>query len=222
MGADKTWRTGFFFLSLLSTAALGRERPQVKVMIVVYDSAHMGAKTLDRTERIAGTILKTAGIESHWDTGLVEDLRNVGTDFTAYSRADCEDRPSSAVLQVQIVARVPSGVAVHALGYSLPCAKLGVQVTIYADRAANVSEMGGPTFGRVLGYAIAHELGHVLLHSGAHDTSGLMKDVWSKRDWQRAAVSIIPFSATDVQRIGAFHQRLTDRDIPQLASLHSH
>ncbi len=146
----------------------------------------------------------------------------MGTDFTAYARADCEDRPSLAVLRVQILARAPSGVAVHALGYSLPCAKRGVQVTIYADRAANVSETGGPTFGRVLGYAIAHELGHVLLHSGGHDTAGLMKDVWSKRDWERAAVSIIPFSATDVQRIAAFHRRLTDRDIPQLASLHSH
>ncbi len=60
MGANKTWITKLF-LSLLSTAALGQEPPHVKVMIIVYDSAHTGAKTLDRTERIAGTILQTAG-----------------------------------------------------------------------------------------------------------------------------------------------------------------
>jgi hypothetical protein len=94
---------------------------------------------------------------------------------------------------------------------SLPCAKRGVQVTIYADRAADVSGAGGPTFGRVLGYATGHELGHVLLHSGVHDTAVLMKGVWSKRDWQRAAVSIIPFGPTDMRRIAAFHERATPK-----------
>ena len=93
---------------------------------------------------------------------------------------------------------------------------------IFADRAAAVSERGGPTFGHVLGYTIAHELGHVLLHSGAHDMAGLMKDIWSKRDWQRAAVSVIPFSPSDVQRIAALHHRVADSDNPELASLRLH
>lgn len=221
MGANKIWRTGLF-LCLLSTTAPGQEAPHVKVTIVVYDSAQIGTKTLDRSERIAGTILQTAEIDSHWDTGPVKNLGNLGTDFTTYSRADCEDRPSLPELRVQILARAPPGFAVHALGYSLPCAKRGIQVTIFADRAAKVSETGWATFGRVLGYAIAHELGHVLLRSGVHDTAGLMKAFWSKRDWQRAAVSVIPFSPTDVRRIAARHQRVADRDMPELASLHPH
>ena len=102
----------------------------------------------------------------------------------------------------------------------IPCAtERGVQVILYADRTAQVSQAGGPTFVRVLGYAIAHELGHVLLHSGDHEAAGLMKDIWTRRDWQRAAVEIIPFSPTEVQRIVALHERVTDRDIPELASL---
>jgi hypothetical protein len=116
MRAHKTWRTGLF-LSVLSTTALDQEPPHVKVTIVVYDSAHVGAATLDRTERIAGTILQTVGIQSHWDTGPVEDLGDLGTDFTAYSRTDCEDRPSTAVLRVRILDRAPSGVGVHTLAF---------------------------------------------------------------------------------------------------------
>jgi hypothetical protein len=77
MRAHKTWRTGLF-LSVLSTTALGQEPPHVNVTIVVYDSAHVGAKTLDQTERVAGTILQTAGIQSQWDTGPVEDLGGSG------------------------------------------------------------------------------------------------------------------------------------------------
>jgi hypothetical protein len=158
MCANKTW-TARLFISLLATAALGQESPHFNVMIVIYDSAHLGAKTLDRAEVTAGTILQTAGIGLRWGTGGVQDLNNLGTDFTVYSREDCEHRATSAILRVQILPRAPSGVAAQALGYSLPCAKRGVQVTIFADRTTNVSQMGGPTFGRVLGYAIAHELG---------------------------------------------------------------
>jgi hypothetical protein len=221
MGANKIWKTGFF-LSLLNTAALGQETPRLEITIVVYDSAHVGAKTLDRTERIAGTILQTAGLELRWGTGVLEDLGDLGTDFTAYPQSDCENRPTSAILRVQILSRAPFGFAAQALGYSLPCAKRGIQVTVFADRVAAVSEREGPTFARALGYAIAHEFGHVLLHSGAHETEGLMKAIWSKHDWQRAAVSIIPFSPTDGQRIAALHQRVADSDILELASLHPH
>jgi hypothetical protein len=49
-----------------------------------------------------------------------------------------------------------------------------------------------------------------------------MKNICSKRDWQRAAVSIIPFTPTDVQRIAALNQRVADDDLSELASLHPH
>ena len=222
MNVHKSRRTGLL-LSLLSTAsALGQQSPHVKVTIVIYDSEHVGAKTLARAERTAATILQTAGIESSWASGPVRDLSNLGMDFSAYPQSDCEHRPTSDILRVQILPRAPAGVALQTLGYSLPCAKGGVQVTIFADRTANVSAMGGPTFGRVLGYAIAHELGHVLLHSGAHDAAGLMKDIWSKRDWQRAAVSIIAFSPAEGRRIAELNQRVADGGSSELALLQPH
>jgi hypothetical protein len=203
MQANNLWEAGLSLI-LLSSAALGQGAPRLPVTIVIYDAARVGAKTLDRTERIAGAVLQTAGIEAGWETGRLEDFGNLRTDFTAYSRSDCEHRPTSAILRVKVLGRAPAGVPVQALGYSLPCAEGGVQVIIYADRTAQVSQAGGPTFGRVLGYAIAHELGHVLLHSSDHEAAGLMKDIWTKRDWQRAAASLIPFSPTEVHRIAAY------------------
>jgi hypothetical protein len=220
MGSDKAWRAGLVLI-LLSTAGLSQEPRHSKVIIVIYDSAQIGVKTLDRTEAIARTILQTAGVQPDWNAGSVEELRNMSLDFTAYSRANCEERPSSAVLRVWILSRAPSGVAPHALGFSLPCARVGVQVTIYADRVADVSQSGGPTFGRVLGYAIAHELGHMLLRSDVHEAGGLMKAIWSQHDWQRAAVSIVPFSATDVQRIRAFPPTTRDPRNPSIGFAHA-
>jgi hypothetical protein len=220
MGASKCWRTGFL-LSLLSTAAMGQVRPNIKLSVVVYDAAQLRTQTLESAERLAGTVLLTAAIQSTWVAGPVEDLRNLGMDFTAYPAKGCRAAPVSAILRLQILPRAPAGLAAHALAFSLPCARSGLRVTIYADRVAKVSEAGGPTFGRVLGYAIAHELGHVLLQSDAHATAGLMKGLWSKGDWQRAAVSIISFSPAEARQITTLHKRTTDVNATQSASLNA-
>lgn len=218
MGANQSWKIGLLLTSLLSTAGLGQEAPLTELSIITYDAAHIGPKTLDQAERLTGTILLTAGIRSRWQAGDAKQLANLHQDFTAYSAKDCQaDRAS--VLRVQILPRAPVGLSPNALGFSLPCARSGIQVTIYADRISNVSETGGPTFGRVLGYAIAHELGHVLLHSDAHAPAGLMKGTWSKSDWQRAAVSVIPFSPAEAQQIAALHKQLPEANIAQMASL---
>jgi hypothetical protein len=199
MCANKSRIIGLLLMTVLSTAAAAGEEPhQIKLLIVTYDAAHVGPQTLKQAERIAATILLSATTQSRWEAGAAEDLRNLGMDFTAYSAKDCQPDP---VPRVQILPHAPVGVPPNALGFSLPCARFGIQVTIYADRVGSVSESGGPSFGRVLGYAMAHELGHVLLHSGAHAAAGLMKASWSKSDWQRAAVDITPFSPAEARQI---------------------
>ncbi len=194
-----------FSLSLLLSAALGQAPPHPQLTVAVYDVAGIGPKTLERSERIVEAILLASGLQPKWIAGPPAELDSIGTDFTARTPRECLAAPIPSILRVQILRHAPPGMSPQALGFSLPCARAGVQVTIYADRAALACKTGGPTFGRVLAYSIAHELGHVLLHSYHHETNGLMKAVWSKSDWQRAAVTDIPFSPVDVQRIAAFY-----------------
>lgn len=215
MGANKFWRMGLS-LFLLSTAVVSQGYPDARLSIIVYDAAHIGPKTLVRAERLAGTILGTAGILPNWNAGSLDDLAVLGMDFTAYGRRECASEQRPAILRVQILRQAPAGLAAQALGFSLPCARRGIQVAIYADRIAKVSETGGPTFGRTLAYAMAHELGHVLLQSAVHATAGLMKGIWSKADWQRAAVSVISFSPAEAQQIAALlQQRVAEMNIAQ-------
>lgn len=206
MRGNQHWKTGLL-LGLLSTRMLAQQATPVDFTIVVYDSAQVGIKKLDRTENLVAAILLTAGISLRWIAGPLQDPQTLETDFTAYSRQECDSRPVPPVLRVRVLARAPAGTPPQALGFSLPCAPEGVQVTVYVDRAEMVTAAGGPTFGRVLAYAIAHELGHVLLHSTDHDATGLMKSIWSKADWQRAAVSIIPFSPANLRLVALYRVR---------------
>ena len=218
MGAKQYWKIGLFLAGVFSITAAGQKSAPMEISIVTYDAAHIGPKTLAQAERLAGTILRTAAIRSKWEAGEARDLANLRLDFTAYSAKECEANTPS-LLRLQILPRAPVGLSPNTLGFSLPCARSGVQVTIYPDHVAKVTETGGPTFGRVLGYAMAHELGHMLLQSGTHAPAGLMKGIWSKTDWQRAAVSVIEFSPAQVQQIAALHERTAAVDIAQLASL---
>jgi hypothetical protein len=57
--------------------------------------------------------------------------------------------------------------------------------TVYVDRAESVARGAGVDARRVLGLAIAHEIGHVLLNSNSHAQSGLMRADWSRRELRR-------------------------------------
>lgn len=55
----------------------------------------------------------------------------------------------------------------------------------------------------VLGHAMAHEMGHLLLGVGSHSPSGLMREHWSGRDLTRAAEGNLLFSSRQAETIRA-------------------
>ena len=57
--------------------------------------------------------------------------------------------------------------------------------------------------GLVLGSAIAHELGHLLLPLAAHAPTGLMRACWSRDEFNRAEQGQLRFLPGDAERIRA-------------------
>jgi hypothetical protein len=175
---------------------------RIEFSVLVYDLAHVGSKTLKQAEGIGIEIFSNAGVNVRFATASVADRGELLTDFTVPPARGCAHQPlSSAVLRAQILSHAPAGLPRETLGYSLPCARRGVQVTLFADRIEDVSHNTYACFYRVLGHALAHEVGHVLLRSEAHTHEGLMKARWTRSDWQRAAVLAIGFNSEQQQRI---------------------
>ena len=75
----------------------------------------------------------------------------------------------------------------------------------FAERLAR-STLGTPamrTLEDILGHAIAHEVGHILLPGNAHTISGIMKAKWNLDDWaeaQRGALFSTPEQAKLMRR----------------------
>jgi hypothetical protein len=53
----------------------------------------------------------------------------------------------------------------------------------------------------LLGYVIAHELGHLLLPPSAHSANGIMRAHWGDRDYVRIAGSSLTFTDDQVEAI---------------------
>jgi hypothetical protein len=82
----------------------------------------------------------------------------------------------------------------------------GVLATIWADRVRRVAA-GRTDQGLLLGRAIAHELGHLLLGAGAHSKSGLMRQYWTEQELRQNRFADWAFSAEDRWRICVKHVR---------------
>lgn len=65
--------------------------------------------------------------------------------------------------------------------------RTGVLATVFVDRVERIAGLSETDAALLLGRAIAHELGHLLLGTNAHSASGLMRAQWRPADIRRHA-----------------------------------
>src|SRR5262249_60671850 len=91
-----------------------------------------------------------------------------------------------------------------ALGEALPCGlgREGCIASVFLDRVQEFANRSGISPHEVLGYAMAHELGHLLLGANSHSNRGLMQARLPNRDIQRGDLLFTPNeTAAIAQRI---------------------
>jgi hypothetical protein len=77
----------------------------------------------------------------------------------------------------------------------------GVLATIYIDRVEWLAHEAGADSRALLGRAIAHELGHLLLATTTHGPAGLMRAFWSQDEVRRGQARDWAFAPTELAAI---------------------
>lgn len=72
-------------------------------------------------------------------------------------------------------------------------------VSVYLDSVTDVARRYGLPVGKVLGIALAHELGHALLPPPSHSDDGIMQAAWEGDDLRKAANSALALAFNDAQ-----------------------
>lgn len=182
--------------------------PALPVCIHLYDLANISPRTLDEATREAARVFAAAGVEVVWQSSPANSAEAHASDQTASTAVGRQPLDTRDYLVVRIVRGFPARALSGALGFSLPDAKTGAQVTVFYDRIEPLGQSGVIGVSALLGLAMAHEIGHVLLGTTEHSPEGIMKARWGRPDYRRAAMGFLEFSPS--QR-AAIRERLLTR-----------
>lgn len=153
----------------------------VTIVIRSYNNAGVPAADLAAARAHTEAVLQQAGLNIVWADCWTGGPRE------ADAGARCQEPVGGdIVLRLQKTRETDRSKFVS-MGFSLVKTEGAAPFlsTVYVDRAESVARVAGTDPRRVLGLAIAHEIGHVLLNSNTHSTAGLMRADWSSAELRR-------------------------------------
>ena len=140
-------------------------------------------RSMHTARRIASAALGRAGIQVTWvECGLPAALAQAAAHACAQPL-----RTNELVVRVVSAGTGNGGPGGNALGFAFVDLNAGGGwlATVYANRVEEMARLAGVDAAEVLGRAIAHEIGHLLLGTNQHARHGLMRASWSGADLRR-------------------------------------
>lgn len=179
----------------------GGMQPGLTITLRVYNYAHIGTGLLFRSEGEAAAILRQAGVETVWvDCPLSEpELDRFPACQRPMGRADFVLRIRSSAITPEAAARD------DALGSARACLPdgIGCSAEVFYQRVADWASGGDIAAYQLLGHAMAHEIGHLLLGPNSHSREGIMRPHWNLTDLQVIAQASLRFTPEQAAHLRA-------------------
>lgn len=184
--------------------------PGLKIIVRVYNYAHISPKTQAEGTREATTIFSGVGLETLWlDCRLsMED---------SHGDKACQQPFGPTDLVLRILPRSKHKAYRDAtFGVSLTSVEeeRGFIANIFWDRIEGLTKWSQVSQSQVLGLVTVHELGHLLLGLNSHSPTGIMRANWNKEDLERASQGLLHFTPQQSEQIRAkVRARIKDSDV---------
>jgi hypothetical protein len=163
--------------------------PPRPVKVRVYQSTDVTTDVLRAALNVAEATFAAASVTVVWQV---------------CGPSECNTPPSPSERLVRLV-RAPKGVKqdVRCLGDALIDVQkgTGILATVYVDRVLALVQSLDVDYRTILGRTIAHELGHLLMATNAHSTSGLMRELWSPDELQASRADDWALRPVDIAAI---------------------
>jgi len=188
MTGTRLWAFAVVLLTSGASVAQAEEkegRPvNMALTVRTYDIAGVAARDLSAAQTTADHLFADIGIRLVW--------MNCAT--TGHRRSNASPRCDQPVDGAEVILRLDAAGQQDqretvSMGFSLVDSRHGsaaVLATVFADRVLGISRGGGIDHRVLLGLAMAHEIGHLLLSTTAHAATGVMRAVWSQAALRRA------------------------------------
>jgi hypothetical protein len=161
----------------------------VPVPVLVYSAVgDLGADDQRIALAVANDALATASVDIAW---------------AVCAPGSCLT-PVPGALKIRIVqSPADNGGNSHLLGHALIDSQTqsGELATVFVDRTRRLASELGIDHNALLGRTIAHELGHLLMGTATHATTGLMREVWLRDELVGTCPDDWAFDALDAAAI---------------------
>jgi len=164
-----------------------------RINVRVHNYAQVSTEILTQAEVEAAEILGKAGIEIAW-TNCDPTQKDLG------DAAECNQFLGPTNLAVRILPYFGAlpGTDKKTMGFAL-----GNLASVSVRRVSEEAAEFGIQPYEVLGPAIAHELGHILLGQKGHSPTGIMRARLRREDYERAPRGAFNFTAEQAKQIRA-------------------
>ena len=190
----------------LLTASTGSAET-ARVVVRVYETGIGDAALRTAAIHTASSIVELAGVLVEWydctDDGrrpVCQDARRSGNFIARIMPAPTTRAPlrkqSVQALGTQAQTEPPLGFAVVD-----PDTRAGKMATVFHDQVETVARRTGVARSELLGRALAHEVGHLLLGLRGHSRDGIMRAVWTDDELTRDRPDDWVFTPVDSQRL---------------------
>jgi hypothetical protein len=182
------WAAVFSTSSPASTPQGGADQPR-RLQVSLFNDAGVDSATLAEAQSRASAIFSHSGIEVDWLVCGPADPN----DFLP-RRTACSALVWPSHLSVRIRPRAVS-VSAETFGQAFVNTEgEGLYCNVYYQNLARSSGHRDLSDGEMLGYVLAHELGHLLLGTNSHSASGLMQPRWDSSTLRPDALSSLRFT----------------------------
>jgi hypothetical protein len=165
-------------LLVASGARAGDSAPPPKLTLMVCLDPNGKAASIDPGRAAATGIFKRAGIHLDWRTSEKPCLAGGGIVVTVSFATPSEDHRG-------------------ALAYALPYER--THIILLYDRILDA--VSRPRVPSLMGYVLAHEIGHMLQGVARHSTAGIMKAHWNYLDYADMELGRLEFTVEDTALI---------------------
>jgi hypothetical protein len=217
--------TGLINLGHAAPAAASETSPEITIH--VHNYARVAPETLVEAEEVTTGILREAGVETRWADSVLKakDDPEPFAGHLTYSFSDIQlsilppEMSDRFGLPKNVMGVVPRSDAQIAYVFDSKVEAL-FQTTLRAYSTGHIDRRVSES--QILGIAIAHELGHLLLALQGHSAEGIMRADWGLRDLRNATFGMLLFTPQQAEVLRAnARSRNTQRELLKVAELES-